>query len=121
MNNLTGKKPPFLAKKAEKYYTALLDYVQTGTGSHEIDSYQLAILANAFFDYEQATKTLQNEGGFYNTPGGLKRLHPMNNIQAESLKTIRDLGQNFGINPKARELMLKSWKIEKQPDKFDEI
>ena len=121
MSDLTIKTPTFLADRAKKYYSTLLEYVEGSSGGRAVDVYQLAILANAFLSYQDAVKTIQDEGGYYNTSGGLKRLHPANNIMNESLKVINQLGMNFGLNPKSRELMLKSWRAGEQPDALDKL
>jgi P27 family predicted phage terminase small subunit len=119
MNNTNY--PPFLAENAVKYYDILLDYVQNSAAGHEIDRFQLAVLSNGFSDYEKASKVLEAEGNVYKTKSGLIKLHPMNQVLSESLKVIRDTGGLFGISPKSREAMLKSWKLKEQPDGFDAI
>ena len=119
MNNLTSKKPSFLAKKAEKFYFVLLGHLQQSAGSSEIDIYQLGVLSNAFADYEQAAKTLQSEGSYYDTPAGLKRLHPALTVQNEALKIIHQLSAVFGLNPKSRKLLMESWQSNEEPDELD--
>ena len=83
----------------------MLDLLTNSVGFAEIDIFMLGTLCNALAQYETATKVLEKEGQYYSTPGGLKRLHPMNTIQQDAMKTITQIGSSFGLSPKSRDLM----------------
>jgi len=121
MNEREIKKPPFLMRKAYKYWDFLLNELQVTEGFRNIDTYQLGILANALNDYADSTKVLESEGKFYKTGSGLIRLHPANSVQADSLKIVKELGQGFGLNFRSRENLLSVFKAKKQPDNFDKL
>lgn len=120
MKNNSLKKPPFLAKKAVKYWNYLIDRLQTIEAFHELDLLQLAVLSNAFLDYQEATAVLENEGHYYKS-GTLIKLHPANQVQADALKTVRELGTGFGLNFRSREQILKAFALKPEPDALDKI
>ncbi|MDF1570864.1 MAG: phage terminase small subunit P27 family [Bacteroidales bacterium] len=120
MTNNSYKKPAFLSTKARKYWDFLTKQLESIEAFHEIDTLQLGILCNALNDYEQATKQLDKEGRTY-LKGGMIRLHPANQIQADSLKTIKEIGAGFGLNFRSRESLLKVFMPKKEKDEFDRL
>jgi P27 family predicted phage terminase small subunit len=121
MNDKTYKKPPFLSSKAVKYWNFLLKHLESAEGFHEVDCYQLGILCNALQDYQESTKTLEDEGKYYTTGAGLKRLHPAHQVQTDALKTVRELGAAFGLNFKGRGSLLKMFAPKKELDAIDRL
>lgn len=121
MDDRQYKKPPFLAQKARKYWDFLMKQFEGIEGFAEIDTLQLGILCNALNDYQEATKQLESEGRTYVTGAGLIRLHPANQIQADSLKVIKEIGAGFGLNFRSRESLLKVFQGKQARDAIDEL
>ena len=100
------KKPLFLTQKAKPFYDLLMKNLSEVKGFIDLDTHILGMLAIALSDYSEALKTLEQEGMYYNTPEMI-RIHPAYRIMKESEKTIKELGIQFGLSPKARERLMK--------------
>jgi len=121
MDSNKHKKPPFLTVKARKYWDFLIEMFQDIEAFHSIDTLQLGILCNSLQDYAEATKVLEKAGRYYTTGSGLHRLHPANQVQGDSLKTIKELGAAFGLNFKSRESLLNVFALKREMDELDRI
>lgn len=82
------------------------------------DEHLLAILANAYADYDEAAKVIEDKGLLL--PGDtMYRQNPMFKAKQECIKTIESLSLHFGLSPKARGEKFENGKKEK--DGLDDL
>ena len=93
---------PYLSKEGKRIFEEIAEFLTAQGMAHEIDSFELSMLANAFDMHAKASKEIAKHGATRETPNKYTQVSPEYTVWKQTGDYITKHSEKFLISPGAR-------------------